>query len=249
MSDDQVGILQRALNRERTARKQAEKILEAKATELFNANKILEKVNADLQSLFARTDSQLQGVFENIVDAYLIMDLNGNILKMNDAALCLLGFENDNLDFNLMSLVSSQDYERVSKSFYKLLNSGTLTNFEIKINTNQNIKKYVHINASIIYDNEKPVAAQGIIRDITSFKEKELIVEVINDIAKSILGKLDIYEIANEITAKIANYLNSDDCVIYLYNNSDNTLEQIAAFGDKLDDNRKLKNKITLKYG
>jgi PAS domain S-box-containing protein len=249
MSDDQVGILQRALNRERTARKEAEKILEAKATELFNANKILEKVNADLQSLFARTDSQLQGVFENIVDAYLIMDLNGNILKMNDAALCLLGFENDNLDFNLMSLVSSQDYERVSKSFYKLLNSGTLTNFEIKINTNQNIKKYVHINASIIYDNEKPVAAQGIIRDITSFKEKELIVEVINDIAKSILGKLDIYEIANEITAKIANCLNSDDCVIYLYNNSDNTLEQIAAFGDKLDDNRKLKNKITLKYG
>lgn len=246
MSDDQIGILKRALNRERAARKEAEKILEAKATELFNANKILEKVNADLQSLFARTDSQLQGVFENIVDAYLIMDLNGNILKMNDAALKLLGFENDKIEFNLMNFVRQSDYERVNKSFYKLLNSGTLTNFEIKINTNNDIKKYVHINASIIYDKEVPVAAQGIIRDITTLKENELIVEVINNIAQSILGKLDIYEIAHEITHKIANYLNSDDCVIYLYNESNKTLEQIAAYGDKLNKNNEIKNKVVL---
>lgn len=247
MNNDKISILERELDRERKARKQAETILEAKATELFNANKILEKVNADLQSLFARTDSQLQGVFENIVDAYLIMDLNGNILKMNDAALKLLGFENDKLEFNLMSLVSSSDKERVGKSFHELIQSGTLTNFEIKINTNKNIKKYVHVNASVIYDQDVPVAAQGIIRDITSLKENELIVDVINNIAQSILGKLDIYEIANEITEKIANYLNSDDCVIYLYNKANKTIEQIAAYGEKLDSKKGLKNKIILK--
>ncbi|MGZ0016158.1 PAS domain S-box protein [Yeosuana sp. AK3] len=249
MSQDKIGILKRALHREKEARKQAEKILEEKATDLYNTNKILEKVNADLESLYTRTDSQLQGVFENIVDAYLIMDLKGNILKMNDAALKLLGFENDKVQFNLMSLVSPSDYERVNKSFYKLLNSGTLTNFEIKIVTNDKVKKYVHVNTSIIYDKEQPVAAQGIIRDITSAKENELIVEVINNIAQSILGKLDIYEIAYEITDKIANYLHTEDCVIYLYSEQDNSLEQIAAYGEKLDNRKQLKNKIILKEG
>lgn len=243
MSKDKTGLLERALHREREARKQAERILEDKATELYNTNKFLEKVNEDLQSLFARTDSQLQGVFENIVDAYLIMDLQGNILKMNDAALKLLDFENDKIDFNLMSLVYESDHERIGKSFYKLLNSGTLTNFEIKIRTNQEIKKFVHVNASIIYDQEVPVAAQGIIRDITSIKENELAVEVINNIAQSILGKLDIYEIAHEITDEIANYLNSGDCVIYLYDNETRTLEQIAAYGQKYNNKKQLINK------
>jgi PAS domain S-box-containing protein len=249
MSKEEISLLQRALFREREARKQAEIILEAKAAELYNTNKFLEKVNADLQSQYARTDSQLQGVFENIVDAYCIMDLEGNVLKMNDAALKLLGFENDKIEFNLMGLVSPNDYERVGESFQTLLKTGTLTNFEIKIKTNENIKKYVHVNASLIYDQDIPVAAQGIIRDITSIKENELIVEVINNVAKSILGKLDIYEIAYEITDKIANYLNSDDCVIYLYNKESQTLEQIAAYGQKPINKKQLLNKKILKVG
>lgn len=249
MSEDRIAILERALHREREARKQAETILEAKATELYNTNKFLEKVNEDLKSLHARTDSQLQGVFENIVDAYCIMDLEGNILKMNDAALNLLGFENDKIDFNLMSLVYSSDYELVGESFKKLIKTGTLTNFEIKIRTNTNLKKYVHVNASIIYDQDIPVAAQGIIRDITSTKENELILAVVNEIAQSILGKLDIYEIAHVITDKIANYLNSDDCVIYLVNKESQILEQIAAFGQNPSVKKQLTNKKTLKLG
>ena len=93
MSSNEIEILKRALNRERAARKNAEKILEVKSTELYYLNKELEASNEELVRLYGKTNSQLQGVFENIVDAYVIMDLWGNVLKMNHPAVELLVFE------------------------------------------------------------------------------------------------------------------------------------------------------------
>lgn len=189
MSQDKIDILERALAREKAARKLAESILEKKAAELYHANQRLEKSYSELEVLLTKKDSQLQGVFENIVDAYLIMDLFGNILKMNDAALAMFGFENDKVEYNLMKMVDSSDYERVATSFKSLLNKGTLTDFEIKITTNTNQKILVHINASIIYDGDIPVAAQGIIRDITKNREaEEKLIESENRLATLILN-------------------------------------------------------------
>ena len=249
MSQNQIDILQRALAREKSARKQAEKILESKSAELFQARQLLEKSYAELEALLNKTDSQLQGVFENIVDPYLIMDLTGNVLKMNNAAVSLFGFENEKVDFNLNDMVFPSDIKKVFKSFENLMKEGILTDFEITIKNNINEIKLVHVNASIIYEKGEAVAAQGIIRDITTVREKELVIEVINDIAQSILGKFDIYEIAYQITDKIAKYLESQDCVIYLYNDTDNTLEQISAYGEKLDENSQIVNKIVLEEG
>lgn len=189
MSQDKIDILQRALARERAARKQAESILEKKAAELYETNRRLEKSYSELEILLTKKDSQLQGVFENIVDAYLIMDLFGNILKMNDAALELLGFENDKVDFNLMNMVSPNDYEHVSNSFQEMLKSGSLTDFELKITTNLKTEKLIHVNASVVYDDGIAVAAQGIIRDITKEREaEEKLVESENRLATLILN-------------------------------------------------------------
>lgn len=249
MSQNKIDILQRALIKEKAARKKAEKILEAKANELYNSNKKPEKLNADLESLLNRSDSQLQGVFENIIDAYVIMDLNGNILKMNKSAITLLGFKSDKVDYNLMKMVHQKDYGKVTVSFQQLMQKGSIKDFEIDIKTNDNQHKIVHINASVIYDNDTPVAAQGIIRDITVSKENELISEVINDITQSILGTMDIHEIASKLTKKIARYLNTDDCVIYSVNHEENLVEQIAASGEKIDDSGAIVNRLKFEIG
>lgn len=160
-------VLKRALAREKAARKAAEEILEAKSAELYEVNQKLKAANAELLTSYSKTNSQLQGVFENIVDAYLIMDLWGNILKMNEAAVELLGFESTKDSSNLMSMVIPEEMENVQTSFQKLLKEGSLTNFKIRILTNSKERKLVHINASIIYENGEAVGAQGIVRDIT----------------------------------------------------------------------------------
>jgi PAS domain S-box-containing protein len=207
MSQEEIDILHRALAREKASRKAAEKILELKSTELYEVNKKLEVSNSELLSLYAKTNSQLQGVFENIVDAYVIMDLSGNILKMNDAAVNLLEFETSNDHINLMTLVDPSEIDKVAPKFKELMKTGTLTNFIIKIITKKGRYKLVHINASIIYENDIAVASQGIVRDITADREKTLMSELINDVAKAILGKVDLYDSQEDMYHQVIEYL------------------------------------------
>ncbi|WP_303317958.1 PAS domain S-box protein [Flavivirga abyssicola] len=173
MSQDQIDMLKRALAREKAARKQAEKILEDKAAELYEAKQKLEKSYSELEALLDKTDSQLQGVFENIVDAYVIIDLQGYILKMNDAAVDMLGFDDAKENFNLIKMAAPAETKRVTDSFKSLLKNGAITDFFLNIITRKKESKLVHINASVIYDKGIPVAAQGIVRDITIAKQNE----------------------------------------------------------------------------
>jgi len=72
---------------------------------------------------------------------------------------------------------------------------------------------------------------------------------MVNNLTKSILGITDVYQIAWEIVNNIAEYLDSKDCIIYLVDHEQNTMEQIAVYGEKLDDGNKIKNRLILKIG
>tara|TARA_R110002126_G_scaffold142546_5_gene288451 strand:+ start:7654 stop:9375 length:1722 start_codon:yes stop_codon:yes gene_type:complete len=250
ITQNKIDILERALLRQKMARKNAEKILEDKSLALFNTSQQLKEVNQQLESLLDEKNSELKGVFENINDAYLVIDIQGNVLKMNDVAEVLFGFEISQLSVNIQDLVYKEDYTYAIKSFLDLLNKGSFSGFIARIVTKKDEIKWVNINASIIYDkNNTPIAAQGIVRDITAQREKQLVLDLINNTAKSILGKEDISEIATEIASNIANYLSTDDCIFYLVDKGNNTFEQIAAFGDKIEDNNTVLNKIIAPIG
>ena len=80
------GIYKRALQRERTSRKAAEKILESKSTELYELNKELNAKNLMLEQNFVSKERELQDLFSNLVDGYVISDLEGFILNLNQSA-------------------------------------------------------------------------------------------------------------------------------------------------------------------
>lgn len=250
MSQEKIDILERALNRQKIARKQAEKILEDKSLELFNTSQQLKIANDQLEGLLDEKNAQLKGVFENINDAYLVMGINGNILKMNDVAEDFFGFKVSESSINVTELVYKEDYGYAMESFLELLKKGKFTDYCARVVINKDEIKWVNINASIIYDKQnKPIAAQGIVRDITKQREEQLVRDLVNNTAKSVLGKEDISEIAWEISSNIANYLSTNDCIIYLVNKETKTLEQTAAFGDKKLDNNGVRNKIILPIG
>ncbi len=374
MSQHRIEILERALKREKSARKIAEKILEVKSRELYSISEELKIINIKLEELLKEKSSQLKGVFENINDSYLIMGLAGNVLKMNDTAVDFFGYDISKEKLNVINLIYPEDSTYAFESFNQLYKTGSFSNYTARILTKEKQVKWVQINASLIYDKKgKKIAAQGIIRDITaskkarelieeqkkeldvivenssfgialtqrgsflktnnvfqqllgysekelselsikdvSFKEdypmskkylekmnsgeidhfvldkrykrkngsvvwakanvnavrnssggikfqvaliedvtlereRTLILDLINDLAKSILGKNNIYDIASEIAKKIAKYLDAKDCVIYLVNHKNNTLEQIASNGFKL--NKKIHQKYILPIG
>ncbi|NJB71047.1 PAS domain S-box-containing protein [Saonia flava] len=173
MENKEVTLLKKALERQKKARLQAERILEEKSKELYDATNQLKESNERLENMLSEKTSELEGVFYNIIDPYIVMDIMGNILRMNGAAKELLGYDNNIEEINLMNLVHKDYVQYTQESFHKLYEVGELKNYKTKILDKDKNEKFIHVNSSIIYDkNRKPIAAQGVIRDIT--KEDEI---------------------------------------------------------------------------
>lgn len=192
MSQGQIDILQRALIREKTARKAAEKILENKSKELYNLSKELKKSNTKLEVLLNEKTSQLQGVFDTFLDAYVVMNLKGHVIKMNDAAKDIFGYDIDKERLKITELIYKDDEKYAFDSFLKLTQKGFFHNYTARVLTKSKEIKWVQINASIIYDVDKnPIAAQGIIRDITKDKEDANLLKESKNRLSSLIENLD----------------------------------------------------------
>lgn len=173
MSENKIKIYERALAREKAARHEAERILEEKSRELYFKTEEVKTANRKLEELVREKTSELKGVFENIVDAYVVMNLSGEVIKMNEAAEILLGYKLED-GVNLMKLVHKDEMEKTVSGFKELLKQGAITDFQIRIVISNGMTRLVHVNASMVYDSHNnPIAAQGIVRDITNEKAAE----------------------------------------------------------------------------
>lgn len=173
MPNQEIEILKRALERQVQARKQAEKILEQKSKELYDVQHYLREDNNRLNNLLKEKTSELEGVFFNIPDPYLVINLKGKVVKMNVAAKDFLGYDIDIDDFYAAQLVHHDFLFDTLQSFQLLQEVGILKNFKTKIKLKDGDERFVQVNANIIYDvNGKPIAAQGVLRDVS--KEQEV---------------------------------------------------------------------------
>ncbi|ARV05455.1 PAS domain-containing sensor histidine kinase [Polaribacter sp. SA4-10] len=190
MSQNKVDILERALKREKAARKSAEKILEDKSRKLYLLSEELKDTNSKLEDLLDEKSSTLKGIFENINDAYLVMDLHGNVLKMNEVAINLFGYNIENEKFNVTDIIYKDDLEYAYNSFSQLNEQGFFNGYTARIITKNKQVKWLQINGTLIYDkNKKPIAAQGIVRDITKDKEAgDLLMESKNRLSALVLN-------------------------------------------------------------
>lgn len=174
---DLTSVLQRALARERQARKAAEQILEQKSSELYELTQIINKSKDELQVLVDEKDSELSGLIQRIIDPYLLLDLNGNILKYNAASDNLLKLKNATssiTQLNLIEFIAIEDRERLSGAFVEMLEKGFVKDVDVSFNDEDGNKMYFQMNAAILYDAESnPKAAQGIARDVTKLKVLE----------------------------------------------------------------------------
>ncbi|WP_350284709.1 PAS domain S-box protein [uncultured Croceitalea sp.] len=178
MDSTTITVLERALLREKKARKAAERLLEDKSKELYDASLHLKEANGKLEALLNKKGSKIDSAFVNIIDPYVVMDLTTKVINMNTSAKEFLGFDHTKEDVVLSEMVHIDYLEYTAESFKTLLQIGILKNYNVKIITKNGAEKYVNINASLIY-NEKgnPIAAQGVIRDITREEEIKQLVE------------------------------------------------------------------------
>ena len=213
MSQDQIDILKRAIQREKAARKAAEKILEDKSRILYHTSQELKESNAKLENLLYEKSAQLKGFFENIIDAYVVIDLKGNVIKINDAAVDLFGYDIVEEKVNVVNLVYKEDFKYAMDSFLELSQKGFFTNYRARIHTKSNQVKWVHINASVILNSEQqPIAAQGIVRDITDIKNLESQKE--NLVAELEKSNIELQEYAHIVSHDLKSPLRSINALI-----------------------------------
>ncbi|MBM1107478.1 PAS domain S-box protein [Aurantibacter crassamenti] len=179
MDNKEVLLLKKALERQKKARAQAEKILEEKSKELYDTAFHLKESNARLENLLSEKTNKLEGVFTNILDPYVVVDLHMNIIEMNSAAKEFLGYDIEKEKINLSALIPSEYLDYNLEAMQTLRELGVLKNYRSKIILKDKSERFVHINGSLVYDkNNVPIAAQGIIRDITKDTEiKNLLAE------------------------------------------------------------------------
>lgn len=232
MDDPKIKMYERALAREKAARKEAERILEEKSLELYVKSEELKVTNKKLESIVKEKTTELRGVFENIVDAYVVMDLTGAVVKMNDAAEALLGYTISDA-INLMDLVHPEEQHKVAQGFTTLLKEGAVTDFNVKIIIADTSTRLVHINASLIYDEKgSPAAAQGIVRDITEFKLLELQKErLLTDLERS---NDELQEYAHVVSHDLKSPLRSINALVsWVKEDNEGTLDAVTL--DNLD--------------
>jgi PAS domain S-box-containing protein len=176
------------------------------------------------------------------------IDINTNkFIDTNEAVTRILGYTHEEFTAQpFYTFIHPDDLERTSKNVSEKLEG---RNFEIFEN------RYLCKNGNykwIAWQGTKPdengiVTAIG--SDITAKKQQETILNLLNDVAKSILGKINLSEISWIIVNKVADYLNTKDCVIYYIDKTTNNLEQIAAYGAKITPEFQIKNKISVPLG
>jgi PAS domain-containing protein len=84
-----IELLLKKLEREKNAREQAEKILEEKSLELYNANIELRKLAADCSD----RDAQTRAIFEATADGIIVVDEMQTIQMCNPAAGKIFNYE------------------------------------------------------------------------------------------------------------------------------------------------------------
>lgn len=79
--------------------------------------------------------------------------------------------------------------------------------------------------------------------------ENQRYLSAINGFVTKLLTKEDIGEIAWEIAENVIEEFGYEDCVIYILNEEENCLDQLAAYGPKMAKDRTIVNPIKIKFG
>ncbi|MHA7100950.1 PAS domain S-box protein [Roseivirga pacifica] len=80
-------------------------------------------------------------------------------------------------------------------------------------------------------------------------RDKENYLKAINDFVTKLLDDDTIHDISWEIAENVIDQFGYDDCVIYILNKEEGCLEQVAAYGSKIKEPRKVLDPIKVELG
>jgi diguanylate cyclase (GGDEF)-like protein/PAS domain S-box-containing protein len=120
------------------------------------------------------SEERYRQLFENATDIVYEHDLQGNFTSFNRAAENLLGYSNADLPgLTVSDVIDPGDLGRAHFMFEAKLSGESGTTYELLLSRRDGGKLHVEVSSQIIVKGGRPIAVQGIARDITVRKSVE----------------------------------------------------------------------------
>ncbi|MGJ8726064.1 MAG: response regulator [Roseibacillus sp.] len=122
---DEADKWKKRLERERNARKEAERLLEVKSLELFEANNLLEQQVAEKGSRLEVQEQRFTAIFEASMDGIVLLNKRSQIVEMNHTAEKMLGYPKERLSGKgVARIVSKEDWSIARNAFNQVRDTG-----------------------------------------------------------------------------------------------------------------------------
>jgi PAS domain S-box-containing protein len=153
-----------------------------------------------------------------------VLTKRGRIIKTNAALQKMIGYSEAELNLRSINDLTFEEDSSSFKTYIRKMYTDKIDHFGYpkRYKKKDGSVIWTKTNVNIVRDNNNNKVKYEVvfIENITSNREKTIIIDLINNLTKVILDKTDIVEISWEIVNIIAAYLNSEDCVIYLVDQS-----------------------------
>ena len=174
--EEELEYYKKAYQREREARKEAERILESKARELYEVNKKILHLNANLeQELFDRTErikeaeEKHRKLVETANDVIFRVNLSGQFTYINHTGASLSGYDRKELIGKSFTFLVEDDFKSKLINLYQgqLKNEIESTYVEYKVIDKSGQEIWLGQNVQILYENGFPSEFLAVARNIT----------------------------------------------------------------------------------
>lgn len=116
----------------------------------------------------AALENRYRELVRNASDIVYVHDLDGNFTSINPAAGRLLGYTTEEaLKLNVSQVVAPEHLQQVRQRMAEKLAKDVPTSYEIEIMTKDGRRRWLEVSTRLLRENGRPVAVQGIGRDIT----------------------------------------------------------------------------------
>jgi PAS domain S-box-containing protein len=171
------------------------------------------------EAALKESELRYRELFENANDIVYTHDLDGNFTSLNKAGQLITGYSvKEALKMNLTDVLVPEHVAKVRASMAEKSATGVKTMYDLDIVTKAGVRISIEVNSRLIYRSGKPVAIQGIARDITERKRSELERRAILEIIESVTNTSNLDDLLRSIHLALSGMLYTDNCFVALYN-------------------------------